>query len=296
MAGASPGDEFDDVFGLLANETRIDIIRALWDEHDLDEALAPEPVPFSTLKERVGVRDSGRFHYHLDQLVPRFVRHHDDGYTLTYAGGKIVGAIISGIYTETDETLGPIATGDCPDTSCDGAIAREYEKGHVVEECDTCDLRRTAPAPPILVAAHESKRDPEVLQRFALTQLQKMTRGFCHLCNGPLDVKVDPAHLDREQRADESVRIVHECLECDAVSQTTAVSTVVDHPAVVSLLHDAGIDYRDTVFGERPRGVDTTETVLDDDPVRVEVSIAVEDDVLALVLDENLDVLEYGRG
>jgi DNA-binding HxlR family transcriptional regulator len=32
------------------------------------------PLSFSELRERVGVTDSGRFNYHLEKLVGRFVR------------------------------------------------------------------------------------------------------------------------------------------------------------------------------------------------------------------------------
>jgi DNA-binding transcriptional ArsR family regulator len=71
-----------DAFGTLADETRLAILRAL--------ALADGPVRFSDLRERVGVRDTGRFNYHLSQLRERFVEKRDDGYVLGATAERLV--------------------------------------------------------------------------------------------------------------------------------------------------------------------------------------------------------------
>lgn len=281
----------DEVFSLVANETRLEILLALWEEHEIDESLEPDPVPFSTLRKRVGVRDSGRFHYHLTALVPEFVQDHDDGYTLTYAGGQILGAAISGVYTKSDTAFEMTEVDSCPVDSCDGTLEATYESGHIVFECETCDLRNTVPAPPILVGAHDPERDPEVFARFTLTQLQKTARGFCQLCSGPMQARIDvlPLETDRQLVA------VYECTECVAISHTNVATTLLDHPAFISLLHDADIDYRSVPPWRLARLVDAEETVMKEDPLRVEVGITVDDDELVVVMDEHLDVLEYSR-
>jgi hypothetical protein len=69
----------DRALALLGNETRIAILRAI---ASADE----ERVPFSTLRERVGVDDSGQFNYHLNKLAGRYVRRTADGYALRQAG------------------------------------------------------------------------------------------------------------------------------------------------------------------------------------------------------------------
>jgi DNA-binding transcriptional ArsR family regulator len=86
--------ELGEIFGLVADPTRLEILKALWEERTAHEGHGQEPVDFSTLREAVGVRDSGRFNYHLDSLVPEFVSQEDDGYTLTFAGSNIVGAAV----------------------------------------------------------------------------------------------------------------------------------------------------------------------------------------------------------
>ena len=56
----------DEGFEVLGNETRMEILRALGE--------AGEPLQFSELRERVGVRDSGQLNYHLERVVGQFVR------------------------------------------------------------------------------------------------------------------------------------------------------------------------------------------------------------------------------
>jgi len=107
----------EEVFAALSDDTRVAILRALW---DADEQV----LSFSELREAVGIRDSGQFNYHLGKLVGQFVRETDDGYTLTRAGIQINGAIEAGAYT-VEASLDPIDL-DSP--------------------CPTCDSDRTLPA------------------------------------------------------------------------------------------------------------------------------------------------------
>lgn len=71
-----------DALSALASEHRIAILREL--------AAADEPLSFSTLRERVGMRDTGRFNYHLGELRGRFVNERDGGYVLGHAGERVV--------------------------------------------------------------------------------------------------------------------------------------------------------------------------------------------------------------
>lgn len=76
---------------------------------------------------------------------------------------------------------------------------------------------------------------------------------------------------------------------------TLATTAVLDHPAVVSLLHDVGIDYREVSPWRIARTLDSSERVRDADPVRVEVTVSTADAELTAVLDERLTVLEYAE-
>ena len=299
MTDARPVPDLDDVFGVVANDTRFEILQALWDIHteSPEEIDGPErdPVPFSDLRERVGVRDSGRFNYHLSELVPRFVQHRADGYALTHAGAQIIGAVVSGVYTETDTELDANPVDDCGKQNCDGTLEASYDDGHVTVACDDCDVRIVMHAPPILVGAHDVESNPDTLQQYTLTELQKTIRGFCPLCNGPIDARVARGHLGDDDPPDGRVKVVHECRECGLVSHTSAVSLLLDHPAVVSLLYEAGYDYREIALWKRPESVESVESIVDDDPVRVAVTVTVDGEELSVLLDEELSVIEFDR-
>jgi hypothetical protein len=79
---ATVSDDPTDPLTALGHELRIEILREL--------AAADEPLPFSTLRERVGERDTGRFNYHLTELCRYFVRDTADGYELGPAGSRVI--------------------------------------------------------------------------------------------------------------------------------------------------------------------------------------------------------------
>ena len=282
------GHDVDDAFGLVADETRVDILRALWETADRGES-----VSFSDLRDQVGVRDSGRFNYHLDRLTPEFVRHRDDGYALTYAGLEVVGAALSGAYTDAvGRTYGPVDVADCRADGCDGTTQLRYDEGAVVFECDTCDRAPDiVPAPPVLVDAHDIGSDPNVASQFGMAVIETINRGFCHVCNGPVDhavARVDPRY---DAELPDAVDIITECDECGWRRRAGAVSALIGHPAVVSRLYDAGIDYQSTPHWRQAWITDAEETVTGEDPVRVQVETPIGDDRVTFILDGDLELV-----
>ncbi|WP_459194533.1 ArsR/SmtB family transcription factor [Halosimplex sp. J119] len=97
-------DDPADAFAALGDETRLDILRALAD--------ADGPLPFSRLRERAGVRDSGRFSYHLRRLCEYFVRETDEGYELGHAGSRIVATAAAADEPTPDQAS--VDTEECP--------------------------------------------------------------------------------------------------------------------------------------------------------------------------------------
>lgn len=73
----------EDAFMLLSHEIRIGILHALW--RALEHSLSP-----AVLRDRVSVRDSGQFSYHLSALTGRLVAHGEDAarYRLQYSGHR----------------------------------------------------------------------------------------------------------------------------------------------------------------------------------------------------------------
>lgn len=100
--GQAPGLTPGEAFSVLGNETRVAILQTLWN--------VGGTAAYSELKERVGVRDSGRFNYHLDRLVGHFVERVDGGYRLTVAGEQAAQAVKANMFTE-DPTYWPSDAG-----------------------------------------------------------------------------------------------------------------------------------------------------------------------------------------
>lgn len=78
-------DEATATFDLLSDETRVRIVRALAD--------ASGGLRFSELRTRAGVRDAGRFNYHLEKLRGRLVEKSGETYVLTAAGADVAGLL-----------------------------------------------------------------------------------------------------------------------------------------------------------------------------------------------------------
>jgi len=151
----------EEVFAALSDDTRIAILRTLWDadQHVLS---------FSDLREAVGMRDSGRFNYHLGKLVGQFVKQTDGGYTLIRAGVQINGAIEAGAYT-VETSLEPIEL-DSP--------------------CASCAANARFGVPPNVLAGHGRETIPSVAGRYLNATFRRITDGFCPFCDGAVDPTV----------------------------------------------------------------------------------------------------------
>lgn len=293
MAAPTFDTDLDDVFDLVADDTRLEILRALWTQRTDDGATDPDPVSFSELRKAVGVEDSGRFNYHLDKLTPYFVQDAADGYALTYAGARVIGAAVSGIYTDTETELHDTPMGPCGTADCDGTVTAHYEGGTVVIECDTCEVGSRVSAPPILVGAHDLEDDPRAVARFALTIIQKTVRGFCHVCNGPVEPRLDEDAPD--PAGEGGVSVTFECDACGSASHTTAVSLLLDHPGVIAMLHDAGVDYRYALMWGDSGSFEWEETLRDDGSIEIRFDVPDDGATPTVILDEDFEVREYGR-
>lgn len=74
-----------DALEVLGHEVRVAVLREL--------AEADRPLSFTELRERVGIRDSGKFNYHLQKLRGRFVREANGGYELGHAGTRVIATV-----------------------------------------------------------------------------------------------------------------------------------------------------------------------------------------------------------
>lgn len=103
-----------DALSVLGDETRMAILREL--------AEAEDALPFSELRRRAGISDTGRFNYHLGKLCEYFVRDTDEGYELGHAGTRIVDAAGDATGDATADPELETACPVCGETDCDRVI------------------------------------------------------------------------------------------------------------------------------------------------------------------------------
>jgi DNA-directed RNA polymerase subunit M/transcription elongation factor TFIIS len=269
-------EDAEEAFAAVADEVRLRILRALYD--------ADGPVSFSDLHDRVGVEDSGRFNYHLGKLRDRFVERGDDGYDLTYAGVRLVGALHSGVYTE-ERTVDPTPVdGDCPD--CGGALYASYadERGRVA--CEDCGMSVVSSGLPAGFVDGREDDLPAALDGYVRALGRQFTAGFCPACLGRT--------VGRLEEQDRGLRAIYECQRCEQVLRGDVEQVVVEHPAVVTFYRNHGRDVRARRLWEFEALTGEAVTEPDGEP-RARVTVELDGDVLALDLDASLDVVAVDR-
>jgi hypothetical protein len=190
--------------------------------------------------------------------------------------------------------LDPKPVSDWPEPDCDGQVEAQYEQGEALFECDTCDdPKNVVSAPPIIVEGHGRERAPEVAGRYTQLVLEWNNRGFCHLCDGPVTATLTQSHPDHDPVWESAVDYILECTERGESWRTGARNALVGHPATVSLLHEAGIDYRTVPYWEQTWLTEATETVIGETPLQVRAETTTGDDQVDFTVNERHAVTEY---
>ncbi|WP_121741170.1 DUF7351 domain-containing protein [Natronorubrum halophilum] len=294
-----------DAFQALGNEIRMGILETMLERVDGD---GPSRVTFSELFEASEVDTSAGFAYHLEQLVGPYLRKHAEGdengdsdvttagYELTYAGLQIARAIATGTYTHRVDHP-PIALEEaCPFCGRE-ALEAESTDNIVTVACAGCERRLLALGfPPSGLEAH-GRSFPEAFDRHHRHRLALMRDGVCPACAGAVTARVDTpsSAVADELPADHMghVQAVLECSTCGTEARCPVTLALLEHAAVVSFYRD-----HDRDVGDRPIwnvGHEWAETVLSEDPLAVRVVVELEDDVLALYVNERLEVVDVQR-
>lgn len=311
-AAGAAGPRAVRAFSVLGNETRLSILLALWEAYDPfaeDNAL-----PFSELRDRVGMRDSGQFNYHLDKLTGRFIRKTDDGYELHRAGIQLVQTVIAGVGIE-EPSLEPTEI-DRECFHCGAPTAITYEDEWLYLVCTECDgtWGGRDDLPSGVLAGGEfpptgmTNRSPEEMwnaNAIAVYQAHESSvEGVCEACKGPmegsLDVCDDHASAGVCDNCGRSIAVMAHfvCPVCKNSHGGTPHSFIKSHPAVIAFYYERGIptqyEIDDVETGRRAwdHFDNKKQELISDDPPRVRVIIPHEGDTLELTLDEDLSVID----
>lgn len=265
-------------FAALGDQVRVGILEALAADHR--ERSADPGTPFSTLRERVGVEDSGRFRYHLEKLRGTFVEQSEDGrYRLTYAGTAVVTAIVAGTYTEC-ASLGPTEL-ESTCSNCDERAIATYDDGVLVVRCRN-DHPLFVWSLPANAAA---ERDIEELIETATVdcyQTVELTRsGTCPDCYARVETRVE-----RADAGDRPFRFRANCSACGSTLDGPLGFCLVGHPAVEGLYRRHGHSTREGYWWDLEFvGEEPSVAVLEEAPLRIRLSVRVADETLRATVD-----------
>lgn len=312
-AAGAAGPHTTEAFALLADETRLAVLLALWEEYD--PHAENNTVPFSRIFDRVDHDDPGNLRYHIDKLEGQFVKRHRDGggYELRLPGTKLVRTIIAG--SGMGETTLERSEIDQPCLICDAPTAISYRDGHVYWTCTECEgvaPERTETDGLMSVSPFDTagleERTPEEVRVTSLAverrEIQSMFDGFCPDCSGAVEAQLVccPDHATdgvcETCGRKFAVWAQFQCVVCKRSASLSPKTLALFHPAVMAFYHDHGLSIRiDADDPDRARRIfdhmhDHEMKLVSTDPPVVEVTAIMHDDEIRLRFDETVSVVD----
>lgn len=298
----------DDAFGVLGNETRIQILQVL--------AEADDPLTFSALRDRVGMRDSGQFNYHLGQLEDCFVRKTDDGYRLRQAGRRITQAIIAETVTG-NAVLEPTRL-DAPCPYCGADIEVSYREETLLIRCTDCvgsfegiestsTAFETLPAgtltlyslPPGGLADRSPRQIVETALGNTYLEFLSMADDICPRCTGSVDrtTKVCPDHdadtgVCAHCGSRFGVHFLAHCRNCTHYKQGTIKHHLLGDPEIRAFFETRGIDTLTPSWEDMAVFYTYEEDVHSVDPFEALFTFTVGKDELTVTMDDDLSIVD----
>ena len=264
-----------EAFAALSDPLRVNILRELSaHRRETDNAV----VGFADLRRRVGVRDSGRFRYHLNELRDYFLKKTENGYRLTHAGVQVVAAILAGTYTHK-LSLGPVdLDSDCP--FCGEPAVATYENGVCLVACPNDHPLFQWSVPPNVAANATLPSIVDLAELLGFQAIEQALAGVCPQCYDPIEAEVV---VDRPPQP--VFRAA--CDTCGAqLAGPVAFPLLVD-PGIAAFCRRHGLTLRDDHVWEFPFvSDDSIITVANEDPLRLEFTIALDDETLLATIDE----------
>ncbi|EMA41776.1 winged helix-turn-helix domain-containing protein [Halobiforma nitratireducens] len=284
-----------DPFKALGNETRLEILRVLYDRGQASSEVTGSVVPYSELRDAVGIADKGNFNYHLRQLDDRFLERDDGGYRLTFAGFEIAKVIDLDAW-RSHEPCGPT-------TIEDGA--GETEPLTAVYEDSVVKIRRGdetlyAHAVRPAGAADRGLELPRLLEVAATLwrhTSEQLLAGICPYCQATVERSL---HTDDEETTGGnaspwSYTFDATCTECGPLGGSHVGVVPITHPGVISFCWERGLDLTERPAWSLPFVDDAAVTPVADDPVELRVDIELEGDRLAVFVDDDATVVDLQR-
>lgn len=280
MAGEDRGEDgrgahVREAFSLLADETRLDIVEYL--RH------ADAPASYAEIKDGIGVRDSGRFNYHLDKLIGTFVTEAESGYYLSFSANTLYQTILSTRPLATHPDIELETDKACPE--CGSTYDIAYQAEMIASQCPDCDTQGFGyPFPP---GGFDDRTDEEVLRAAVQRMYHHISlalHGICPYCSGSMGTTV---MTDCDSPFNTSVLVLYTCSLCEMTLHIGPAAMAQQHATVVSLFDEYGLRPTEMLPWEFRVYVSQMEvTVRAMDPYELSLPIEIDDDTYRLDINE----------
>ncbi|MFC7098271.1 DUF7351 domain-containing protein [Halobaculum marinum] len=278
-------------FELLADETRLGIITSLGDASG-EGGYAT--LAFSELQEAVGAEDNGRFNYHLKQLLGEFVEEKERGYGLTLAGIRAYQAVVAR-GRGRDTSVEPFELPDSCD-SCGKPRYGWYEDGRAFLGCRSCgDIEIRYPVDGDRIDPDSPETVLEALDRRMKRDYASMFNGICPYCTGRVDLSPvkEADHWEATDMRPAEALVHAACRDCAWFLYANLASLLRFRGVVSEFYRDHGIDvWRDRAWSTE---VDWHVDAVQVEPFQIAGRFEIDGDVLAIELDEELNIADWDR-
>lgn len=273
--GPAPDVNAREAFALLGHEIRLDILLALVEDW---VAVYTEPKSYAELMDAVGVRDSGKFNYHLDKLRGVYVRKVDGGYVPTASATALYRAVLAHRPTETFAFDSTAVESACP--ACGSRPILRYDRGFASLDCKACSdwIGFTFPLPQRAFDGREPDSLLAVVDRRVRHHLGIASAGQCPDCAGGTSVDL------RVEAVDDEHWIELDCDTCTFVAGIDVLSAMVTDDQVASALREIGVDPRQYLW-ELPVGMTR---LVSREPTRLAVDLEGATGEVTVVVDDRL--------
>ena len=286
----------EEAFSVLGNETRLRVLlelAAVARERGVGAGLS-----FSELRRRVGVEDSGRFNYHLEQLQEGFIEKDGKEYVPKYPGLAVVSSVYAGTYGGSGldgQTTHPDM--NCP---CGEALTVSYESDAeiVAFRCETHGLMTGFPVPPGAASDRPLRALASVAVDRMLANMYLATRGVCPRCWGVIDTAypIDPS-ADALVGAELLAARVS-CRRCWLRYELPLRTLVAAQPVVRAFYREHGLAPEEILFGDRATGREAVCTITleqTDGPGQAAVTIELDEEIIELALNGDAAIVDHAR-
>lgn len=281
----------EDVFRLLSDEIRLEVLEAVAVAQHEEFVAGPNPLSFSEIYERVDVDSTSKLSYHLGELTGTFLRKHGGGYLFTQAGEQLVRFVLAENY-ESPSAFGTIETeGQCLFCGETALEATQDDQFFLVQCSDCARPVYSYRIRPAQVRSHDGSDLIDTVVWEQAADCLKMRQGVCPDCAGNMTTEI--LDVNATEGAPDGVPASFgtktECQQCLRSMSLPLTHAVAFHPESVAFHWEHGIDIMGTGLWEFHShlhdGLWRSERV-DDGPATYRVTLQADATSLRLFVDE----------